>query len=79
MESTYQIEEIPIEDLGQTWGPRPTERMVEHVKRHGVLVPILVTRTPDEDGVLALRVIDGNRRINAASDAGLATVPAIIL
>ena len=73
------VERVPIEDLGKTWGPRPTERMVEHVKRHGVLVPVLATQTPDDDGVLAWRIIDGNRRVFAAREAGLATVPVAVM
>jgi ParB/RepB/Spo0J family partition protein len=73
------VEQVPIEDLGKTWGPRPSERMVEHVKRHGVLVPVLATKSPDEDGVLAWRIIDGNRRVFAAREAGLPTIPVAVM
>ncbi len=76
---TRIVEQVPTEDLGKTWGPRPTERMVEHVKRHGILVPVLATQAPDEDGVLAWRIIDGNRRVFAAREAGLASVPVVVL
>lgn len=79
MDNTILIEQVPTEDLGKTWGPRPTERMVEHVKLHGVLVPVLATQTPDADGVLAWRIIDGNRRVFAAREAGIPTVPVVVM
>ena len=78
MDRDVQIEHIAISALGKTWGPRPTTRMVDHVKRHGVLVPVLAARMPDDDGVLAYRIIDGNRRVRAAHEARLTTVPAIV-
>ncbi|HWV34103.1 MAG TPA: ParB N-terminal domain-containing protein [Thermomicrobiales bacterium] len=79
MEHQTQVEQIPIADLGKTWGPRPTDRMIEHIKRQGVLVPILVAQVPDDDGVLSYHIIDGNRRVVAAREAGFESVPAIVL
>ncbi|MGC4106286.1 MAG: ParB/RepB/Spo0J family partition protein [Thermomicrobiales bacterium] len=74
-----RFEDVPLEQVGKTWGPRPTDRMVEHVRHHGVLVPVLLAEVPDDDGVLTLRLVDGNRRVSAAREAGLQTIPAIIV
>lgn len=74
-----RFEHVPLESVGKTWGPRPTDRMIEHVRHHGVLVPVLLAETPDEDGVLGLRLVDGNRRVAAAREAGLERVPAIVV
>lgn len=78
MDRDVQIEHVAISVLGKTWGPRPTARMVDHVKRHGVLVPVLAACVPDDNGVLTYRLIDGNRRVRAAQEARLSTVPAIV-
>jgi len=79
MERDVPIKQVPTGELGKTWGPRPTDRLVDHVRRHGVLVPVLATQAPDADGVLGWRLIDGNRRVAAAREAGLRTVPVMIL
>ncbi len=79
MEQDVLVKQVSTEELGKTWGPRPTDRMVDHIKRHGVLVPVLATQATDEDGVIAWRLIDGNRRVAAAREAGLPTVPVIVL
>ena len=47
--------------------------LVQSVKRHGVLQPLLVTQ---ENGVT--RLIDGGRRLQAAIDAGLRDVPCLL-
>ncbi|MBK5276696.1 MAG: ParB/RepB/Spo0J family partition protein [Desulfuromonadales bacterium] len=43
---------------------------------HGVLQPILVRQGADGDGVFI--IVSGERRYQAARNAGLATIPAII-
>nr|WP_308624639.1 ParB N-terminal domain-containing protein [uncultured Eisenbergiella sp.] len=48
--------------------------MVESIKQHGVLVPILVRRLGE-----ILEILSGHNRVNAARLAGLDRVPAIIL
>lgn len=57
---------------------KPSSRMVQSVRRHGVLTPILLQERVDEDGVIALEIVDGNRRVWAAKEAGLAKIPAIV-
>lgn len=79
MDRDRHFEELPVADLGTAWGPRPSDRMIEHVRQHGVLTNLLVAQVPDDDGVLAYRVIDGNRRLRAAQEAGLETVPATVI
>jgi ParB family chromosome partitioning protein len=51
------------------------EAFVESVRVHGVLVPIVATRT--DDGALAVEY--GHRRAAAAVRAGLATVPVVVV
>jgi ParB family chromosome partitioning protein len=53
---------------------RLSKQFVASVKRHGVLVPIIVT--PGLDGY---SVIDGQRRTLAAVDAGLTSVPVVVV
>lgn len=76
---TMRFEDVPLDSIGKTWGPRPTERMIEHVRNHGVLVPVLLAETADEDGVLSMRLVDGNRRVAAAREAGRDGIPAIVV
>ena len=48
--------------------------MVESIRSHGVLVPILVRKTG-----LACEILSGHNRVKAARLAGLSTVPAVVL
>jgi len=57
---------------------KPTDRMVQSVRRHGVLTPVLLQERVDDDGVIALEIVDGNRRVWAAKEAGLERIPAIV-
>jgi ParB family chromosome partitioning protein len=56
----------------------PTDRMVASVRRYGVLAPVLLEERVDEDGVVSLAIVDGNRRVNAALQAGVERIPAIV-
>lgn len=56
----------------------PTDRMVASVRRFGVLAPVLLEERVDEDGVVSLEIVDGNRRVNAAQQAGVERIPAIV-
>lgn len=60
-------------------GTKTTSGFNKSVRDNGVVVPIIVAEVPDDDGVLALRIIDGNRRVRAATIAGLEKVPAVVL
>lgn len=54
-------------------GPDSLSALVESVRLHGILQPIVVTETLD-----GYRLIAGERRVRAARAAGLERVPAII-
>ncbi|WP_083460431.1 ParB/RepB/Spo0J family partition protein [Jiangella muralis] len=54
---------------------RLSRRFVTSVKSHGVLVPVLAYA--DADGTVVVR--DGQRRVLAAREAGLSTIPAYVL
>jgi ParB family chromosome partitioning protein len=56
----------------------PTDRMVASVRRYGVLAPVLLEERVDADGVVSLEIVDGNRRVHAARQAGVERVPAIV-
>lgn len=53
-------------------GPRPERDLIESVKRLGVLQPIIVICKPSGE----LHVADGRRRLQAAREAGLTSIPA---
>ncbi len=50
------------------------EELARSVREHGIVQPIVVTRTSDSH----YRLIAGERRLRAAQRAGLQTVPAVI-
>ena len=58
---------------------KPTDRMVRSVADYGILVPVLLREAVDDDGVIALEIVDGNRRVRAAMEVGLERVPAVVL
>ncbi len=70
------IQQIPIQSIATPpWNARTAdEELVESVKLHGILSPICLLAT----GPKEFRVVYGSRRLDAASKAGLATVPAIV-
>ncbi len=63
-------EEIASDRLGDFPSAQPTAKMVESVRRLGILQPILVR----QEGTI-LCMVAGRRRLNAARKAGLKTVP----
>lgn len=58
----------------QNFGPLELEDLMNSIKEHGVLQPLLVTEKPDG----GYELVAGERRWRASQMAGLATVPAII-
>ena len=54
--------------------------LVESIRVHGLLEPIVVASQPDEDGDGAARyfVIAGERRLRASQVAGLETIPCVL-
>lgn len=60
-------------------GTKTTSGFERSVERHGILNPITVAEVPDDDGVIGLEIVDGNRRVRAAQLAGLDKIPAVVL
>jgi ParB family chromosome partitioning protein len=81
-----QLLEIPIGDLAPTPG-QPRQRFDEEelaelaasIAQHGVLQPLLVTRTGGEGPAGRYRIVAGERRWRAATIARLPVVPALLI
>jgi ParB-like chromosome segregation protein Spo0J len=58
---------------------KPTDRMVRSVDDFGILMPVLLRERVDDDGVISLEIVDGNRRVTAAMQVGLEKIPAVVL
>jgi ParB family transcriptional regulator, chromosome partitioning protein len=72
---------VPIEQISPNpYQPRKTfndasiEELARSVKEHGIIQPLVVTKTGDDK----YRLIAGERRFRAAQKAGLAAVPVVI-
>lgn len=63
-----------LTDLNVRTDLRLNKEFVASIKDHGVLSPIVAVHTPD-----GLRVRQGHRRTAAAVEAGLATVPVVVI
>jgi ParB family chromosome partitioning protein len=75
------LAEVPIEQISPNpYQPRKTfndasiEELSRSVKEHGIIQPLVVTKTGDNK----YRLIAGERRFRAAQKAGLATVPVVV-
>jgi ParB family chromosome partitioning protein len=75
------LAEVPIEQIAPNpYQPRKTfndasiEDLARSVREHGIIQPLVVTKTGDNK----YRLIAGERRFRAAQKAGLATVPVVI-
>src|SRR5205807_3311230 len=72
---------VPIEQIApnplqprKTFNETSIEELARSVREHGIVQPLVVTRTGDD----RYRLIAGERRLRAAERAGLQTVPAVI-
>lgn len=65
---------LPKNQPRRYFDPKALQELVESVKRHGILMPLLVR--PQSDGRYEL--VAGERRFRAATAAGLAEVPVTI-
>ncbi|MCL0063579.1 ParB/RepB/Spo0J family partition protein, partial [Peptococcaceae bacterium] len=76
-----KVQEILLDDIE----PNPNQprieidqeklkELVNSIKKHGVIQPIIVCRLPDSK----YRIIAGERRFRACKLAGMKTIPAII-
>ena len=63
----------------QPIGLKTTHGFDNNVRDNGVILPILVAEVPDADGVIQMEIIDGNRRVRAAKQAGIDKIPAVVL
>ena len=74
------VAKIPLEQIEKNpWQPREhfahseMEELVESIKKHGVLQPLIVTKTSQ-----GYQLIAGERRLEACRILGLKTAPAIV-
>jgi len=74
------IEEVPVESIVPSrFQPRQEvageslEELVESIKTHGILQPLVVRRRGHD-----MELIAGERRLHAAREAGLARVPVVV-
>lgn len=58
--------------------PEALAELTNSIREHGVLQPLIVTRTVSHTGEISYRLIAGERRLQAARQAGLARVPVIV-
>lgn len=68
------VESFPGTEDGAGQPPERSDTLVQSLKVHGVLQPILVRR--QESGYA---VIDGRKRLQAARELGMKTIPALVL
>ncbi len=76
---------VPINDLApdpnqprQAFSPEEMELLRQSISKHGVLNPIQVKRLRTGSGK-AFQIVSGERRYRASKEAGLSSVPAIII
>ncbi|MDQ3815204.1 MAG: ParB/RepB/Spo0J family partition protein [Armatimonadota bacterium] len=60
------------------FSPEEMQELVESVRTHGILQPILIRPLDSTDGVLRYQLVAGERRWRAAQAVGLTHVPAIV-
>lgn len=56
----------------------PSEKLIQSIGRYGLLTPVILAEVADDDGVVSLDIIDGNRRVAAAKRVGLEKIPAVV-
>lgn len=59
----------------RSFAEQDLEELADSIREHGVLQPLIVARVQDREGLV---LIAGERRLEAAKLAGLATVPAVV-
>src|SRR4051794_58881 len=75
-----QLDEIPINQIRvkknyrRTFNDKSIAELARSVKSNGVIQPIVVR----PDGEMGYWLIAGDRRLRAATQAGLVTIPAVV-
>src|SRR5579871_77171 len=76
-----QVREIPVEQISRNpyqprllFDPVTMQDLIDSVKAHGVLQPILVRAVGHE----RYQIVAGERRFRAAQEAGLNSIPALV-
>jgi ParB family chromosome partitioning protein len=77
--------EVPVDAITpnphqprRTFPPEALAELTASIRQQGVLQPILVVRSSGGDGQAPYVLIAGERRLRAARDAGLATIPCLV-
>jgi ParB family chromosome partitioning protein len=80
-----QLREVAVDDVvpnpkqpRQVFDDEALEELSHSVREFGLLQPIVVRESVQEDGGVGYELIMGERRLRAARTAGLSTVPAIV-
>lgn len=72
-------QDVLLSLVGRSAGPAPTTKFVRSVRRQGVIVPVILREMVQDDGHIIYGIIDGNRRVAAARQAGNEYIPARVL
>jgi ParB family chromosome partitioning protein len=62
----------------RTFAPEALAELTASIRQQGVLQPVLVVRAAADDGQAKYTLIAGERRLRAAKEAGLTTIPCVI-
>lgn len=60
------------------FAPDQLAELVESVRAHGILQPLVVSQRTSESGATSYQLIAGERRLRAARQAGLTRVPVVV-
>jgi len=66
--------DLPPQQPRRYFEPQAMQKLVESVKRHGILAPLLVRRSEND----RYELVAGERRYRAATEAGLDEIPVVI-
>ncbi len=77
--------EVPVDAIApnphqprRTFQPEALAELAASIRQQGVLQPVLVVRSSGDDGQAPYVLIAGERRLRAAREAGLATIPCLV-
>lgn len=79
-EARHEVREISVDEIHENprqpranFSPSELEDLISSIKEHGIIQPLIVTRSNGEYELIA-----GERRLRASRTLGLKTVPAIV-